>query len=346
MEKIIVNYLQRGKNAIPLYEDTVKIASECGYRLYLQKIDSYDFFCKGKDNLITKLRYNLIKIPIFIKSLIQIPKNSKLLFIYPNPFGILLPIFFFLLHKKKCYITLLCTDIDYFRGMNKYLTKDLNNLNSADKLIFQTSNMLKRCREVGVKTPAEIIHFFDFLTEDSAPLTNGKENYRVAFAGNYNKATFINQLEKLNYSKIKLLVYGISNNSTSPNWIEYRKGFPFRKISEVHGDWGLVWDGNGLDNNDINNLHGQYLRITIPSKAILYIAANMPLIVWEESGIAKFVEENHLGLLINSLYELEEKILSVSKEEKKKIEENVKIFAQKIRNGEMFKAVLNKIDQE
>jgi hypothetical protein len=343
MKKIIVNYLQRGKYVLPLYEDIVKIAENCGYTLYLQHLDTYDFFCKGKDNLITKLHYNLTKIPIFIKSLAQIPNNSKLLFIYPHPFGVLLPLFFFLLHKKKCSITLLCIDIDYFRGLNKSLLKDLNNLNSADKLILQTPNMLDRCREVGVKTPAELIYFFDFLTEDMAPLTNGKGDNRVVFAGNYDKATFINQLEKLNYKKIKFSLYGVvNNNSSMPDWVEYRKRFSPKKISEVHGDWGLVWDGSSLENNDVKNQHGQYLRITIPSKAILYISAHLPLIVWKESGIAKFVEENHLGITINSLYEVEEKILLVTAEEKEFIRENVKCFAEKLRNGEMLTAVLNK----
>lgn len=342
MNKIIVNYLQRGKYALPLYEDTVRIAESCGYRLYLQHLDTYDFFCKDKDNLIAKLHYNLTKIPVFIKSLVQIPNNSKLLFIYPHPFGVLLPLFFFFLHKKKCSITLFCIDIDYFRGVNKSLLKDLNNLNSADKLILQTSNMLKRSREVGVKTPAELIHFFDFLTEDIPPLTNGKGNNRVAFAGNYNKATFINQLEKLNYQKIKFLLYGfVNNNSSMPDWVECRNRFAPKKISEVHGDWGLVWDGNSLENNDVKNEHGQYLRITIPSKAVLYISAHLPLIVWKESGIAKFVEENHLGILIDSLYELEKKILSVSEEEKEAMKTNVKLFSQKLRNGEMLTSVLN-----
>lgn len=342
MKKIIVNYFQRGKYILPLYEDTVRIAEDCGYELYLQQLYTYDFFCKGRDNLITKLRYNLTKIPIFIKSLVQIPNNSKLLFIYPHPFGVLLPLFFFFLHKKKCSITLLCIDIDHFRGVNKSLFKDLNNLNSADKLILQTSNMLKKCREVGVKTPAEIIHFFDFLTEDIPPLTNGKGNNRVAFAGNYNKATFINQLEKLNYQKIKFLLYGVvNNNSSMPDWVECRNRFAPKKISEVHGDWGLVWDGNSLENNDIKNKHGQYLRITIPSKAVLYISAHLPLIVWKESGIAKFIEENNLGITINSLYELEEKILSITEEEMKFIRENVKCFAEKLRNGEMLTSVLN-----
>jgi len=341
-KKIVIDI---GRGEFKLFKDFTIITQNCGYEQHLQPIEIYGIFCKGKDTLLTRLRYNLIKIPIFIKSLIQIPNDSKILFIYPHPFGILIRFFFYFLKLKKCNITMLCADIDYFRGLNKSLFKEVNNLNSAHKILLHTPNMLNACRKANIKTPADIIHLFDYITDYTAPLTNGEEGFRIAFAGNFNKAPFINQLKKLNCNQMKFLLYGSPNNNLiTNNWIEYKGCFTPDNISEVHGDWGLVWDGDSLENGNSGNMYAEYLKINYPYKTSLYIVANLPLIVWKESGIAQFVEENHLGITIDSLYEIEEKILSLSSEEKEIMKKSVRDFAQKLKNGEILTAVLNKIN--
>lgn len=346
MKKIVINYLQRGEYSHMIYTDVVKTAKKCGYEFYQQSIDIYDVFSKGKDDTITKLRYNLIKIPIFIKSLIQIPNNTKILLIYPHPFGIFLPLFFYFLKLKGCNITLMCIDIDSLRGLSKSMSKDVNNLNSVNKIILHTPNMLAKCREIGIETLSELVYMFDYITNDSAPETNGGDGFRIAYAGTLtrSKVPFVSQLEKLNCKKINFLLYGTPDCDLKTNdWIEYKGRFSPEKISEVHGDWGLVWDGY-LDRKNDDNMFSEYQRLNYPYKTSLYIASHMPVIVWKEAGIASFIEENHLGITINSLFELEDKIISISKEEKEIMRENVRKFAKKIKNGEMVASVLKRID--
>ncbi|HHX78621.1 MAG TPA: hypothetical protein GX695_02575 [Acholeplasmataceae bacterium] len=349
MGKIIINYIQGGKYPILLYDDIVNIAQKCGYKLYLQPLDIYGNYCNGKDNLFLKLRYNFSKIPIFIKTLIQIPRNSKILLMYPHPFGVLIPWFCYLLKIKKCNITFVCVDLDSLRLPNKSHIKEAKNLNAADKLILHTPNMIKACRNINVTTPAELFHLTDYMSNDPAPETNGDEDIRVAFVGNFEKAPFIYKLERLNFKKVKFLLYGSYTKGSgraliTNEQIEYKGRFAPHEVSAVHGDWGLVWDGDSLEDKNENNSFRDYLKINIPSKAMLYIIANMPIIVWKEAGIASFVEANKIGFTITSLYEVEDKIFSLSQIEKETMKKNVRIFANKIRKGEMLTEALKKID--
>ena len=82
MNKVIINYIQGGKYPILLYDDIVEISQRCGYQLYLQPLQIYGNYYNGKDIFLKKLRYNFSKIPVFIKTLMQIPRNSKVLSIW------------------------------------------------------------------------------------------------------------------------------------------------------------------------------------------------------------------------------------------------------------------------
>lgn len=55
----------------------------------------------------------------------------------------------------------------------------------------------------------------------------------------------------------------------------------------------------------------------------------MPVIVWQESGVAAFVNQNHLGLTVNSLEELPERIRRLTENEKALISEGVGIMSEK-----------------
>ena len=85
---------------------------------------------------------------------------------------------------------------------------------------------------------------------------------------------------------------------------------------------------------------GEYLRYNASHKLSLYLASGMPVIVWQESGVAAFVNKNHLGLTVNSLEELPERIGKLTENEKALISEGVGIMSEKIRHGEMLRNCL------
>jgi len=59
----------------------------------------------------------------------------------------------------------------------------------------------------------------------------------------------------------------------------------------------------------------------------------MSIIVWEHSAMMDFVENNGVGIVIDDLNSLEEKLLGVSDEEYISMKRNVKIISNKLREG-------------
>ncbi|NRO11242.1 Beta-1,6-galactofuranosyltransferase WbbI [Lactobacillus helveticus] len=46
---------------------------------------------------------------------------------------------------------------------------------------------------------------------------------------------------------------------------------------------------------------GNYLRYNDPHKLSLYLASGIPVIIWKKAAEAKFVEENKVGITVDSL---------------------------------------------
>ena len=65
----------------------------------------------------------------------------------------------------------------------------------------------------------------------------------------------------------------------------------------------------------------------------------MPVIVWKKAAIAKFVEENNIGYLINNIYEINDIDYTIYDEKVK----NVNIIKKRVKEGYYTKKVIEKI---
>ena len=341
MGKVIVDFYQGPKYYFKANEDVIAVAKKCGYTLHLLQISSKEEFLQNKKSTILRsIQYNFKKIKPFINGIQRIPKQSNVLLVYPLPFGYFTKLFCKLLHKKGCFITTICIDVNSFRNMGNR-SKDVNNLNAADALILHTPNMEKSCREINIKTPVNLIYLFDYLTNDLPSSTNGTQQFRIAFAGSFSKAPFIHKLTTLTFKHEQtcFYLYGSADKNLQTNdRIHYKGRFAPDKISELMGDWGLVWDGDSLD--DCKDIFGNYLKINSPLKTSLYLASNLPVIMWKHAGLASFIEEHTLGITVNSIHEIEDKILNLTSAQIEEIRTNVSIYSEKIRNGEMLSSIL------
>ena len=106
-------------------------------------------------------------------------------------------------------------------------------------------------------------------------------------------------------------------------------------IKQVHGNFGLVWDGDSLE--ECHGDFGSYLKYNTPHKASFYLRAGLPIIVWKESAIAPLVEEMGVGFAINSLKELPGRLAGISEEEYAGMLAQTKQMAIAINNGENLK---------
>lgn len=247
--------------------------------------------------------------------------------------------------KRICYgiisiksgsIELLIHDLDSLRFHN--VTKENNILLKAKTIICHTPNMKKYLQNLGVDNyRIKILYLFDYITNshNTHPTSFG---HNVIFAGNLGKSGFISKLH--NIHKVKFLLYGLPQMEFEDNSnVRYMGKFNPNDISDIKGDWGLVWDGDSIETCD--GLIGEYLAINSSHKLSLYISAQKPVIVWEKSSLKEFIINNHLGISINSLYEIDKKIEKITDSEAEQMQESLFQFSNKLKQGAMLTSIIN-----
>ena len=106
---------------------------------------------------------------------------------------------------------------------------------------------------------------------------------------------------------------------------------------------GLVWDGDSI--GTCSGPAGEYLRYNSPHKLSLYLSCGMPVAVWKEAAAAEFVEKYKTGILISSLYELEEKIKTLTEEEYTGMQTAACRIAGMLRNGAYTENAIQKAER-
>jgi glycosyltransferase involved in cell wall biosynthesis len=110
--------------------------------------------------------------------------------------------------------------------------------------------------------------------------------------------------------------------------------------SVLNGSWGLVWDGDSAET--CSSWGGRYLKVNNPHKLSLYIASQLPVIVWDKSAEAGFVRQEGIGLLVSSLLDIPQTISGVNAEIYKEYLTNVRRLSQQVCSGFfMEKALTN-----
>ena len=239
---------------------------------------------------------------------------------------------------KRISIELLIHDLDSLRFNN--ITKENNILLKAKTVICHTPNMKKYLQNFGVENDRiKILYLFDYIT-NSHNTHPTSFSHNVIFAGNLGKSGFISKLH--NIHNVKFLLYGLPQIEFEDNSnVRYMGKFNPNDISDIKGDWGLVWDGDSIETCD--GLIGQYLAINSSHKLSLYISAQKPVIVWEKSSLKEFIINNHLGISINSLSEVNEKIMSLPNCYKEEMQKSLKQFSKHLKKGGMLDSILKSL---
>ena len=185
-----------------------------------------------------------------------------------------------------------------------------------------------------------VVHLdlFDYLHDAGRAIMSSRGDGSVAFAGNLVKSTFINDLGSL--SDTRFILYGNKGDndfSTMEN-VEYKGSLPSDEIVyKLEGDYGLVWDGDSVDTCSGKN--GEYLRYNNPHKLSLYIAAGKPVITWSQAAIAEFVKDNQIGIVVDSLKDLDRLDL---KEHYSELKNNVLKLKEKVAEGYYLSQAMEK----
>lgn len=143
----------------------------------------------------------------------------------------------------------------------------------------------------------------------------------IYFAGDAGKFRFMNQWDY----DIPLNTFSwtscIGKNVRNMGWVN-----PSRLLIELaKGGFGLVWYGD--------EYWHQYMKFNNTTKVSAYLAAGIPVIVPRGISNQYLIEENHLGLIVDSLDEVVEKVQNITEEEYREYVGHVGKFAVLLRGG-------------
>ncbi len=258
------------------------------------------------------------------------------------------------INYKNYKLIALVHDLDSIRfgdfSTTNYLA-EVSALNQFDYLITVNDAMSSLLKEHGAVPEIYALTIFDYVLENkkNVKLENNQNNTTIAFAGNlkYEKSQFIYELAKVDFKNIIINLYGpyLNNDQFCPSEnIHYKGSFPSDDLpNEINDGFGLCWDGNSLDR--CGGKHGEYFKYSNPHKVSLYLAMGIPVIISKDISTFAFIEKEHAGITIDTLYDIPAKLNNISNEEYKLLQENALKISERLRNGYYIKHAINNIEE-
>ncbi|MFR0571607.1 nucleotide sugar synthetase [Ligilactobacillus salivarius] len=219
-----------------------------------------------------------------------------------------------------------------------FLTEQINMpsyielFNVANYLIVPSKNMAQYLGEKGVTTPMVTQYLCDSNKEmvfQEVP----KLKKQINFIGSDAKF-MISRNFPIN-SDVTLDLYGRKNNEmVRAENINYHGFFnEYNLLHELHkGGFGLVWTEDMY--------WREYMKYNTSFKTSTYLRAGIPLIVHESISCRKMIEDNHWGIIVNSLAEAVEKVKAMTVEEYNSYVKAIQEVKYSLENGYFTKKVL------
>lgn len=240
-------------------------------------------------------------------------------------------------HLRGAKVITLIHDLGSFRRQKLTIPQEIKRLGHSDYIIAHNTFMKSWLEQQGCKIPIGCLEIFDYLSETTAPDRDLPPlPYGVVYAGGLSprKNTFLYEIGET-ISNYHINLYGNGFEAEKAKGKEHftYKGFvpSDQLIAKAEGDFGLVWDGDSITSCSGN--WGEYLQYNNPHKTSLYIRCELPVIIWKKAALAPFIEKNKIGIPIDSLTELNERLKALNPEEYKQMKANIAIVSNRLSNG-------------
>ena len=162
----------------------------------------------------------------------------------------------------------------------------------------------------------------------------------VYYGSSATKCGYVAKLAEM--ADYPLHLYGNGLDRELSGTAQYHGAFPPDELpAHLEGAFGLVWDGPSVETCD--GPMGRYLGYNNPHKVSLYLAAGMPVIVWSKSALAPLVEENGIGIAVNELSEITEKLQRIELDCYVEMKKAAEDYGQKVQRGVFLKQFLIEI---
>ncbi len=276
----------------------------------------------------------------------SITKPATIVFIFPS-YGRMDKWLICLLNKKKnTRMVCLIADIDGLKDGNPdLLNKEIRFFQHFRYFIVHNERMQQWLKTKIPESKSGIIEFFDFLTK---PLVLQRQiSYEIAFAGNLEKSGFLKHLHLLEKESPRLHFHlygeGITQAMTDQAGVTYHGvSAPYDMPGKLQGSFGLVWDGESIDGTGGGSM-GDYMQYISHHKLSLYIVSKLPLIVPASAASAPLIEKYGIGIVVNSLYEIQERISALTTQQYTDMQNNMFELAEKISKGQCLEEALARL---
>ena len=280
--------------------------------------------------------YKILRVIQCCRMAFSLPKHCKVLFHFPLQASIY-GWFVTLLQLRGISTVALIIDLDGLRDNdNQLFEQEIKLLKKFSQLVAHNTAMKERLLQQLPSSKISCIDLFDYPVKISSPVV--QKSGTVCFAGNINKATFVYNLNQV--AATTFFIYGPcpAVSLMSGDNVVYKGVLsPDELPAKLDGSFGLVWDGNSLNEAD------KYLRYNNPHKLSLYLTAGLPVIVWEPSASAAFVKLHDIGFTVKSIGEIPGKIQQISHERFNTMRENAVAISKKTTGGYFLKTVIDKL---
>ena len=325
--------------------DVAEIAGSCGFKRLQVKYHG------SGNSLLSKARKRVGFYRDWQAAIRTMQNNSLLLLQFPFH-----DLYYFydryLLDAKKKGVRLIYMihDVERLRGSfnSPRHEKELEfMLKYADTLIVHNEAMRKFFINNLQVAPEKIVilGIFDYLCRDRAEQQGSCFDKSLYIAGNLNtkKTAYLKALPELEDLHFEL--YGVNCPETLKrgNNIHYNGAAdPSELPALLNRGFGLVWDGNSPDT--CSGDYGEYLRYNSPHKLSLYLAAGIPVVIWEQAAQAEFVKARGVGITVSSLRDISEKMES-ARERYPEMAAAARQLSQQLREGYFTRQALKKAEK-
>lgn len=225
-------------------------------------------------------------------------------------------------HWRGAKVVTIIHDLGAFRRHKLTAEQENRRLRKTDFLIAHNETMKQYLIDHRFTNRVEALGIFDYLSNTSPKrYATPHTPRRVVYAGGLHqwRTPFLYKLEPYMQSwQMELYGPGFEQQENENPKMNYHGSLDSETLMEqVEADFGLVWDGSSLDECDGD--WGTYLKINNPHKTSFYLRAGIPVIIWSKAALKPFILDNGLGIAVDSLREIEQRLQDMSQEEYQKM---------------------------
>lgn len=235
-------------------------------------------------------------------------------------------------NKKNLKVVALIHDLPSIQDNSIESSEEIELLKLMDVIICHNEKMKEKLIELKLDQDKLVcLEIFDYLCENVEKRQS--KNDGITVAGNLSsvKAQYIYKLiGELKGKDLKFNLYG-PNFELDSYELYHGSLSPEKLIKEIKGSYGLIWDGDSLE--ECNGVFGRYQTINNPHRVSMNLVAKMPILIWKNAALSDFVRKYNVGVVIDSLLDLEDTISNISDEKYEEMQKNLEVLSEKLRTG-------------